>query len=200
MTSDVPSADYADGTRLKLPHWLADDGYVHWDGGFIYDSARQEHCAFLRTTDGTLRCMPTSPAVVSGEELFADPACEEPLGSWEIGVGKAHRYFMHRAASGPCDDRYDFREAVFAVVGTVGGVRMSAFSTAVSTRSAMARGRHVHGGSGRVPNGQQTRGGVRRVRRRAFAFRLRLARADAPGSTSSTSKDLASRAPPLGVL
>lgn len=76
--SSASADDNANGTRLKVQHYVGADGSSFTAGR--YDSMLGTPCGYGTASDGSVRCLPTAtngsfePAI-GGVELYADSAC-----------------------------------------------------------------------------------------------------------------------------
>ncbi len=68
---DLQALDGSDGSRS-----CDNVGTTPHDGRLLYDRDNETSCTIHRAADGTERCLPNGPSVIS---MFSDPSCSNPL-------------------------------------------------------------------------------------------------------------------------
>lgn len=92
MMNPVDEAQaWISGTRLKVQRWISDDGAQQPVG--LFDSQRNEACAFTTAGDGLMRCLPTESTVSWSGAYYSDATCSKPVAVYYATCAQAPLYF-----------------------------------------------------------------------------------------------------------
>jgi hypothetical protein len=104
------------GSRLKVQTWVGLDGSSLAAG--MYDSQLKTQCSFAVASDGSMRCLPFSGAVIASIGLFyADSGCSVPLAVG--GAGCAIPSYVYTGTNTCGTTAYTFSSISGSFAGTV---------------------------------------------------------------------------------